>query len=61
MQQAVAHQDETGVIGNLALLMKVECERIRALDSIQKRCEIGRQNSQCPAGSTHMEPQALAA
>ncbi len=43
MQYAVAHQNETGVIGHLAPLVKVERQRIRALNSVQAGSKFGGQ------------------
>src|SRR5580658_8879850 len=60
MQQTVAHQYEARVIGDLAPFVKIERERVRALDSLEARSEIGRQNRQRPAGSVDVEPEMLA-
>ena len=60
MQHAVAHQNESGVIGHLAPLMKIESQRVRALDALEPGRQIRSQNRQRAIGAVHVEPEPLA-
>ncbi len=60
VQHAVAHQNEARVIRHLPPFVKVERQRIRALDSAQTGRQIGRQYSHCPEGAVHVKPHMLA-
>ena len=60
MQHAVAHQNESGVIGRLAPLMKIESQRIRALDAFEPRRQIRSQNRQRAARAIDVEPEPFA-
>jgi hypothetical protein len=61
MQHAVAHQNESGVVGHLAPLMKIEGQRVRALDALEPRRQIRSQNRQRAKRAIHVEPKPLAA
>ncbi len=60
MQHSVAHQNESGIVGHLAPFMKIERERIGALDSFEPRRQIGRENRQRAEGPIDVEPEPLA-
>ena len=61
MQHAIAHQDEARIVRNLAPFVKIERERIRALDSAKPGSKIGREYRQRSVRSIDMEPEMLAA
>ena len=61
MQHAIAHENESGVVGRLSPLMKIERQRIGALDSREPRREIGRQHGKRAKGAVDVEPELLAA
>src|ERR1017187_4926027 len=60
MQPAVAHQNESGVIGHLAPLMKIECQRVRAFYALEPRRQIRSQNRQRAIRAVDVEPEPLA-
>ena len=60
MQNAVAHQDESSVIGHLAPLVKIEGERVRALDSFEPRRQFRSQHRERAARTVHVKPKPLA-
>src|ERR1700686_5860073 len=60
MQHAVAHQNESSVIRHLAPLVKIESERVRALDSLEPRRQIRSQNRQRATRTVDVKPKPLA-
>ena len=59
MRAAVANQNETGIVGHLPPLVKIESDGIGELQSGQTRCDLGREHGQRSIGPIHMEPQAF--
>ena len=59
MLRAFAHQDVAGVIGHLAPFVKVEGDRVGALDAAQPRRNVARQHAQRATGTIDMEPEVL--
>ena len=61
MALSVAYEDETGVVGNLAPLVKIEGDGIGALDAVEERGELGRQLREGAERAVDVEPELLAA
>ena len=56
MQQAVAHQHKAGIVRHLSPFVKIESQRIGALNAFEAGRELGRKHSQRAARAVHVKP-----
>ena len=59
MLLAVAHQDEAGIVRHLCPLVKIECQRVGLLNSLEPRGQFRREHGQRTKGAVHMKPELL--
>lgn len=59
MKSAIAHQDESGIVGHLAPFVKIESQRMGALHPGEARGDFRREHAESAEGAIHVKPEML--